>query len=102
MDKFLVGKTCVFRGDYRVVYSGEVIDHSDDLKVIRIKDAKQIRRYKTDDTSGGLAALFHGKVSEAPDIEKVRYNDGQVVLINTFEVIPLDAVAIANIEKGSH
>lgn len=102
MKEFIIGKVVVVRGLYSGTYAGEVVDCSDDFKVIHLRNAKQIRKIVTSDTSGGLAGILHGTPMEKPDIEKVAYCDGDIFLTENCEIMPLDEQAVEFVEKYAH
>lgn len=101
MKELIIGKWCMVRGLYSGTYAGIVDDCSDDFRVIKLSNARQIRRIVTNDTSGGLAKALHGTPVQKPDIEKIDYNDGSIFLTENYEVIPLDDEAVDFLNKYS-
>ncbi len=93
----LIGLKVVSRGLYSGVWYGTVAMVTDDLSVIKLDNAYQIREIRTKNTSGGLARVFEGNLAEDPDIEKVAYY-GSIYLRENFEVIPLTPKACELIE----
>lgn len=99
LNDYLQGKKVVVRGYYSGCYFGTVSNISDDGDVIHLTDACQIRKVVTDNTSGGLAGLFHGNPVQPPDIEEIKYRGGEIILLKSFEIFPLDEKAIEFIER---
>lgn len=98
MKQYLMGKKVVCRGLYTGTYYGTIVDVSDDFKVIRLENAVQFYSWDNENVSGGLAKLFTG-VTGTPNVERIEYGGGEIILFDTLEILPMDGAAQSLIES---